>query len=125
MKYNGSKKDGAFAFHVDDLKKCVWIWHNIKDLQSGFLGLEFVSHKSKEYQEHVLILKDYEDNTTEAMDIVLKNLVPRYFAIIEENKGYFLADINKSVAYGIDAIIAQNVFCKRHHLLSPPMEVSP
>jgi len=39
-------------------------------IEDYYLGLEFVSHKSKEYQEHLLIIRDYENNTTKAMDIL-------------------------------------------------------
>ncbi len=83
-------------------------------LLNYYLGLEFESHKGKEYQEHLLIIRDYENNTTKAMDIVLRNIEPKYFSIYGEKKGYLFLYMNSSDSYGFDAILSSDIIIKLH-----------
>lgn len=83
-------------------------------IEDYYLGLEFVPNKSKEYQEHLLIIRDYENNTTKAMDIVLRNIEPKYFSIYEEKKGYLFLYMNSSDSYGFDAILSSDIIIKLH-----------
>lgn len=74
-------------------------------IEDYYLCLSYPSKKSKEYSDYLLLLDDYNNTTANHLDIILKNIKPVYFSVIDVSRSYLFLYINASDEYGIDVEI--------------------
>ncbi len=69
---------------------------------------------SQERKEHMSVIKDYENKEKEAIDIVLKNIRPTYFSVLEKEKSYLFFFLNDIDEDGFDVVINPNFLVVPH-----------
>ncbi|MCH5208608.1 MAG: hypothetical protein J1F04_06960 [Oscillospiraceae bacterium] len=88
------------------LKK--YIEENYFDIiEFHYIGIDIASipPSRKERSEYSAVLKDYEDGSKNAMEIVLKNLKPVNFSVYGRNESYLSLYVNDADEYGLNVTV--------------------
>ena len=88
--------------------------HYYQIIEDYYLDLCYPSKESQEYKEHIALVNDFEYNTINHEEILIKNIKPIYYAIVSPAKAYLFLYLNDSDEYGIDVNLLPQISIRKH-----------
>lgn len=87
-------------------------YYNIIDAFYASIDPKTIS--KKELSDFRLIMSDLKNNTMDAKDIILKNIKPIYFSIIDDMQSYLFVYLCHTDEYGLDIVFNPEIIIHGH-----------
>ena len=93
----------------------MYVLSNYREIiENYYLYVSYPSKRSAEYKEHLSVINDYENNTKNHIDIILKNIQPICFSISNKEPSYLFLYVNDVDEFGIDVDLLPQIVFHKH-----------
>ncbi len=102
---------------VDEIEAKVveYVENNYYDIIDEFYAsIDSKTISNKEYLDFKFIMSDLKNNTMDAKDIILRNIKPIYFSIINDMRSYLFVYLSHTDEYGLDIVFNPEIIIHGH-----------
>lgn len=83
-------------------------------IEEYYLPLSYPSRRTSEYEEHISLVSDYENQLCNHKDILIKNLRPVYYSITSTDSSYLFLYVHDWEGHGVDIDLFPKIVIHKH-----------